>query len=69
MNQYVVDVIHKKAYRMSVWADNEEEARARAEIEAPEKIELDMARLMHVEYDLYNIFKMNTFKGLPEDES
>ena len=69
MNQYVVDVVHKKAYRMSVWADNEEEARARAEIEAPEKIELDMARLMHVEYDLYNTFKMNTFKGLPEDES
>ena len=38
MNRYTVDVVHKEAYRMSVWADNEEEAIARAEIEAPEKI-------------------------------
>ena len=50
MNRYIVDVVHKKAYRMSVWADNEEEARARAEIEAPEKIVRGFARLMHIEY-------------------
>lgn len=56
MNRYIVDVVHKKAYRMSVWADNEEKARARAEIEAPEKIVRDFARLMHIEYDVYNIF-------------
>ena len=56
MNRYIVDVVHKKAYRMSVWADNEEEARARAEIEAPEKIVRDFARLKHIEYEVYNIF-------------
>ena len=58
MNQYIVDVVHKKAYRMSVWADNEEEARARAKLEAPEMIVRDYARLKHVEYELYNIFPM-----------
>ena len=57
MNRYLVDVVHKKAYRMSVWADNEEEAIARAEIEAPEKIVRDFARLMHIEYEVYNIFR------------
>lgn len=58
MREYVVDVVHKKAYRMSVWADNEEEARARAEIEAPEMIARDCVCLKHVEYELYNIFPM-----------
>ena len=57
MNRYIVDVVHKQAYRMSVWADNEEEAIARAEIEAPEKIVRDFARLMHIEYEVYNIFR------------
>lgn len=56
MNRYIVDVVHKKAYRMSVWADNEEEATKRAEIEAPEKIVRDFARLMHIEYEVYNVF-------------
>lgn len=57
MNRYIVDVVHKQAYRMSVWADNEEEAIARAEIEAPEKIVRDFARLMHIEYEVYDIFR------------
>jgi len=57
MNRYTVDVVHKEVYRMSVWADNEEEAIERAEIEAPEKIVRDFARLMHTEYEVYNIFR------------
>ena len=60
MKEYVVDVVHKKAYRMSVWADNEEEARARAEIEAPEKIVRDFVCLKHVEYEVYDIFEMSS---------
>lgn len=58
MKEYVVDVVHKKAYRMSVWADNEEEAIKRTEIESPEMIERGHARLKHVEYEVYNIFPM-----------
>ena len=57
MNRYMVDIVHKKAYRMSVWADNEEEARERAEIEAPEKIVRNFARLKHIEYEVYDIFR------------
>jgi len=57
MNRYTVDVVHKEAYRMSVWADNEEEAIARAEIEAPEKIVRGFARLIHIEYEVYDIFR------------
>lgn len=59
MNRYIVHVVYKKAYAMDVLADNEEEARARAEIEAPEMIVRGCARLKHVEYDVYNIFEMN----------
>ena len=55
MKQYVADVIYKKAYRMSIWADSEEEASERAKLEAPEMIARDIAKLTHIEYELYSI--------------
>lgn len=58
MKQYVADVIYKKAYRMSIWADSEEEATERAQLEAPEIIARDMAKLMHIEWEVYGISKM-----------
>ena len=59
MNRYIVHVAYKKAYAMDVWADNEEEARARAGIEAPEMIVSGCARLKHLEYEVYDIFEMS----------
>ena len=52
MNRHIVHVVYKKAYAIDVLADNEEEARARAEIEAPERIANGIARLKHVEYEV-----------------
>ena len=60
MNRYIVHVMYKKAYAIDVLADNEEEARARAGIEAPERIVNGIARLKHLEYDVYDIFKMSS---------
>lgn len=66
MNRYIVHVVFKKAYGMDVLADTEEEARARAEIEAPEMIAKGIARFKHVEYEVYDIFEMS--KGTYEDD-
>ena len=57
MNRYIVDVTHEKSYRMPVWADNEEEALARAKIEAPEKIVREFARLTRTQYRVDSVFR------------
>ena len=59
MNRYIVHVMYKKAYAMDVLANNEEEARARAGIEAPERIVNGSTRLKHLEYEVYDIFEMS----------
>ena len=66
MNRYIVHIVHKKAYAMDVLADTEEEARARAEIEAPEMIAKGIARFKHVEYEVYDSFEMS--KGSYEED-
>jgi len=68
VNRYIVHVVYKKAYAIDVLADNEEEARARAEIEAPERIANGIARLKHVEYEVYDIFEMSSDTDEEDDE-
>lgn len=67
MNRYIVHIVHKKAYAMDILADTEEEAQARAEIEAPEMIARGIARFKHVEYEVYDIFE--TSKGSYEEDA
>jgi hypothetical protein len=55
MPSYSVDVIYKRAYRMTVVADNEQDALQIADIEAPEIIDRGFASLKHIEYEVYSI--------------
>ncbi len=55
MAKFSVDVVHKQCHNVTIDASSEIEAMRVAEMEAPEMIERGMARLKHIEYEIYSV--------------
>lgn len=57
MAKFSIDVVYRQCHTIEIDASTELEAMLVAEMEAPEMIDKGMARLKHMDYEIYSVNK------------